>query len=774
MPAISKTRSPGSNDGMPLLEFRNNVYSQNGEDGIIDAILSKLPALNRWCVEFGAWDGIYLSNTRNLIENREYQAVLIEASKQSFLKLKDNTKNLPVQSLNAFVGFSATDNLDTLLTGTLCPSDFDFLSIDIDGNDIHVWRAIKLYRPKIICIEFNPTIPTEVAFEQPADPRINWGSSLAALVNLGKEKQYELICANECNAFFVVSELFPLFSILDNSPSALRPADSRTLVFVGFDGTLFLTSDIPFPWHGIRFSAEDIQPIPAFLRKYPPNFNLIQRRLLNIYRFVSRVRSFARSRDRLSRATRRVVAAVRGRRRRRIVEQLLKFCTRIVHVGANTGQERELYQSHDLSVIWIEPIPAVYEELVRNIKPYPKQIAIQALLSERAGDAVPFNVASNAGASSSIFDLALHKDIWPEIGYVDQIALRTETLDRVLAEHGGESPIDALILDTQGSELLVLKGAGSVLDRVSFLMVEAADFEAYKGGATVAMIEDYLKAYSFRLVRKVEFVRHSSGGRYYDLIFARSGRLGVRSSVWEKLANETVKTAARRLLGERMAGSIDYYRYPERRSGFGGPFNGQSIRVRIFEAIVARTRPVAIVETGTHVATTTEFFAATGLPVYTIEGNARYYGFARARLWRKANVELRHGDSRAQLRSLFQGPLAKLAAAHLFFYLDAHWNADLPLAEEINIIFDRSPSAVVMIDDFEVPGDSGFAYDDYGPGKALNADYIAPLIEAHDLASFYPATPSQEETGLRRGCVVLCKAALLGAELQAIPLLRRA
>jgi hypothetical protein len=110
----------------------------------------------------------------------------------------------------------------------------------------------------------------------------------------------------------------------------------------------------------------------------------------------------------------------------------------------------------------------------------------------------------------------------------------------------------------------------------------------------------------------------------------------------------------------------------------------------------------------------------------------------------------------------------------LFFYLDAHWNEDLPLADEIDIIFGRSSNAVVMIDDFEVPGDPGFDYDDYGPGKALNAEYIAPLAEKHGLAIFYPSVPSREETGRRRGCTVLCKSAFLGRALQHIPLLRQA
>jgi hypothetical protein len=237
-----------------------------------------------------------------------------------------------------------------------------------------------------------------------------------------------------------------------------------------------------------------------------------------------------------------------------------------------------------------------------------------------------------------------------------------------------------------------------------------------------------------------------------------------------------IKKVVRRWLGDRLVdrvvGSIDYYRFPERRLAWGGPFNGQSNRVQIFKAIIAKVQPAAIIETGTHIGTTTKFMAETLLPVYTIEGHARYYGFARARLWRNLNVKLRQGDSRTELRRLFEGPLKGLCNAPLFFYLDAHWNEDLPLAEEIDIIFGRSPNAVVMIDDFEVPDDPGFGYDHYGPGKALNAAYIAPLAEAHDLAVLYPSARSQEETGQRRGCAVLCKA-VLGGGLESLSLLRR-
>jgi hypothetical protein len=235
-----------------------------------------------------------------------------------------------------------------------------------------------------------------------------------------------------------------------------------------------------------------------------------------------------------------------------------------------------------------------------------------------------------------------------------------------------------------------------------------------------------------------------------------------------------IKGAIHSLLGDTVSGMIDYYRFPARRAAWGGPFNGQQRRQELFTAMVRKFKPAAIIETGTYLGTTTEFMAGMGVPVYSVEGNPRFYGFARARLWRKRHVTIRRGDSRDALRAFFDGPLRGYNDRTVLAYLDAHWNDDLPLADELGIIFSNCQAAVVMVDDFQVPQDSAYCYDDYGPGKALNADYVAPLVEAHDLVLFYPSVPSQEETGLRRGCAVLCKTGVFGNKLQALSLLRRA
>ena len=175
----------------------------------------------------------------------------------------------------------------------------------------------------------------------------------------------------------------------------------------------------------------------------------------------------------------------------------------------------------------------------------------------------------------------------------------------------------------------------------------------------------------------------------------------------------------------------------------------------MFRDLVAGLKPCAIAETGTYRGTTTEFMAQTGLPIYTVEANPANYGFVRARFWRTYNITPVCGDSRPALGELLDGPLRDITRHHtLFFYLDAHWNEDLPLAEEIDIAFSRCPFALVMIDDFQVPFDPGYGYDDYGAGKALVPSYIASAITTWKPFSF-------DGVGLGRRlpprCVVLTK-----------------
>jgi hypothetical protein len=264
-----------------LLDYASDTYSQAGEDGVTAKILATLPETDQWCVEFGAWDGLFLSNVRRLIEEKDYSAILIEGDKKKFKSLKNNyADNNNVATVNAFVGFNAEDGLDKILSAYGIPEKFDFLSIDVDGNDYHIWKAIQEYRPKVVCIEYNPTIPSEVYFVQPPDHGINQGCSLLALDELARSKGYELVCALRYNAFFVDQTYFAKFEISNNRPDVLRKDLSAiTWFFVGYDGSVHLAGSNQMPWHRLRIDARKLQLLPRFLRNFPANYSIFQKLL---------------------------------------------------------------------------------------------------------------------------------------------------------------------------------------------------------------------------------------------------------------------------------------------------------------------------------------------------------------------------------------------------------------------------------------------------------------------------------------------------------------
>ncbi|MEQ8307949.1 MAG: hypothetical protein RIA09_15440 [Hoeflea sp.] len=275
-----------------ILAHARNVHSQEGEDGIIEHLLSLLPERDHWCVEFGAWDGVYLSNTFHLIESKGYHAVLIEGSSERYETLRKNMeKYKTVECMNRFVGFEASDSLDVLLEKTGCPRDFDFLSVDIDGNDYHAIKAMTDYRPKLICVEFNPTIPSIVSYVQPADPDVSHGNSLRALCELGLEKGYKLACANRLNAFMVRADLWE-----GDSPARAEDiVDFRSeeppmsIVFSTYDGTVMLTEPHDMLWHDEKLTAADIQMLPAVIRRYPGNYNWLQWKIFKWRRRLKRL-----------------------------------------------------------------------------------------------------------------------------------------------------------------------------------------------------------------------------------------------------------------------------------------------------------------------------------------------------------------------------------------------------------------------------------------------------------------------------------------------------
>jgi len=194
-------------------------------------------------------------------------------------------------------------------------------------------------------------------------------------------------------------------------------------------------------------------------------------------------------------------------------------CQSLIHVGANEGQERYIYESLGLEVLWVEPIPDAFAKLQRNIRRISKQRAIRALLSNVSGQTLKLNISNNGGLSSSIFELAEHKTVWPGVHYVDQMECVSATLDDLLPLL--PSP-GALILDTQGSELMVLGGAERALREARTVKVEAADFKSYEGGCTDVELVGFLSTRGFELIDRRRFAQHPAGGGYFDLVFRRA------------------------------------------------------------------------------------------------------------------------------------------------------------------------------------------------------------------------------------------------------------
>ena len=161
-----------------------------------------------------------------------------------------------------------------------------------------------------------------------------------------------------------------------------------------------------------------------------------------------------------------------------------------------------------------------------------------------------------------------------------------------------------------------------------------------------------------------------------------------------------------------------------------------------------------MIETGTYRGTTTERLRrVTNAPIVTIELSSRYFEYARRRLSGMANVRIVHGDSPTEIRHIAVS-IDHDRGAKVFAYLDAHWGRNLPTRWEILELLAGWDSLCIVIDDFKVPGDLGYAFDDYGRGFALDLDLLSGL-PLEDVAAFYPGIPSGEESGHRRGWVVL-------------------
>ena len=176
-------------------ERARNVYSQFGEDGLIQAAFERIGIKNRWCFEVGACDGDYISNTRSFRE-QDWYCLLVESSKQQFDKLA-LLASARVHCVNEHIG---PDSLDRLLADCGAPTDMDFGCIDIDGQDYWVWDGMKNYAPRMMLVEFCKNDGDLIPLRGDNGRK---QATLQPILHLGKSKGYTAIAKTYVNVLFV-------------------------------------------------------------------------------------------------------------------------------------------------------------------------------------------------------------------------------------------------------------------------------------------------------------------------------------------------------------------------------------------------------------------------------------------------------------------------------------------------------------------------------------------------------------------------------------------
>lgn len=287
-------------------------YSQQNEDEIIADICGKLELQTGQFVEFGAWDGKHLSNTYALYR-RGWSGYYIEGEPSRVASLEKNCPEDRIVKVCAFVRPEGDSSLDAIL-GRHGATEIDLLSIDIDSDDYRVWEGVKRYLPKILVIEYNPTIPFDTRYINPLGAQ--HGNSALSLTELSANKGYTLVAGTATNLIFVRKDLAVAHAIAPVGLQEIQDALGQTRFFFAYDGTLLRAPSslrelgvdglLLIPWTNCPVP----QPLPRWLRKFrdPGTPFFIMRQAYGA------LRSFLRSPVQTLRALRFALAVRRNKR----------------------------------------------------------------------------------------------------------------------------------------------------------------------------------------------------------------------------------------------------------------------------------------------------------------------------------------------------------------------------------------------------------------------------------------------------------------------------
>ena len=244
-----------------LKDYEFKVFSQNGEDGIIQRLISITDIENKTFIEFGI--GNFLeSNCRFLLMKDNWSGFVIDSSSKNIKQIKNSYFYWRYQ-IDAVNSFITQDNINSLLLKSGFDRDVGILSIDIDGNDYHILESIETFEPRILICEYNAVFGKR-KLSVPYDPKFNrtdkhysnlyFGASLAAITHIANKKGYSLVGINSTsvNAFFIRNDLIKeehevLFVEKAYVPSKFRESrdEHDKLTCIGSNGRLALLKDMP-------------------------------------------------------------------------------------------------------------------------------------------------------------------------------------------------------------------------------------------------------------------------------------------------------------------------------------------------------------------------------------------------------------------------------------------------------------------------------------------------------------------------------------------------
>eukprot|EP01032_Pedospumella_encystans_P014056 gene14056-16165_t len=325
---VPERRLRDCRDSSYFLRFAKNITSQGGEDGILKELFDLIgTTATPYCIDIGAWDGQHLSNTYQLVHSWNWGGLLVEANSERHEQLCALYSTRPdVTCVDCLVDIDGESALSSILQKHNVPLDLDFVSIDVDGADYHLWESIgNTYKPRVMCIEFNPTIPNHVHYVQERDITVQEGSSLLALTELGRSFGYHLVVTTTFNAIFVRQDLLHLLppNIFTYLPvpgtyklenfdahaqntsaeySIQRTVDLNSMhncsmatdIFQTYSGELKLCGPKKLMWHRVSMNIQQMQAIKPkkdrvfpFAPPYTKTITSLENTMSNIVTLIS-------------------------------------------------------------------------------------------------------------------------------------------------------------------------------------------------------------------------------------------------------------------------------------------------------------------------------------------------------------------------------------------------------------------------------------------------------------------------------------------------------